>query len=227
MLVLIVRGKPLKRLVHAVEGAGGEVRAYPAPKPWELPKWVVERAAELGLQLDGDAAKALVGLVGSSQQQLSRELEKIAARAAPRKHATVADVAAAGGRRHRAQVYDLADALVAGELVRHPAAGRGARGPRRAPRPADVPDRAPPARGPHAPPACSSRGCRSSRSWRRSRLPPWLAKKTIARAKKADRAALERALCVFAELEIELRGGGDAALDEDTAFSLALAAATG
>jgi DNA polymerase III delta subunit len=59
------------------------------------------------------------------------------------------------------------------------------------------------------------------------RAPPWLAKKTVARAKKADAAALERALGVFAELEVELRGGGDVQFDEDTAFSLALARAAG
>jgi hypothetical protein len=55
--------------------------------------------------------------------------------------------------------------------------------------------------------------------------PPWLAKKTVARAKKADRAALEHALEVFSDLEVDLRGGGEVQLDEDTAFSLALARA--
>ena len=42
--------------------------------------------------------------------------------------------------------------------------------------------------------------------------PPWLAKKTIARAKKADPAMLERALCVFADLEVGMRGGGELSL---------------
>ena len=41
LLVLIVRGKPLKALVKAVEKAGGEVRDYEAPKPWEMAPWVV------------------------------------------------------------------------------------------------------------------------------------------------------------------------------------------
>ena len=59
------------------------------------------------------------------------------------------------------------------------------------------------------------------------KAPPWLVKKTVARAKKADRAALERAICIFADLEIDTRGGGDVQLDEDTAFSLALARAAG
>jgi DNA polymerase III delta subunit len=57
--------------------------------------------------------------------------------------------------------------------------------------------------------------------------PPWAAKKVIARAKNADRDALERALCTFADLEVDLRGGGTGGLDEDTAFSLALTRATG
>ena len=54
------------------------------------------------------------------------------------------------------------------------------------------------------------------------KMPPWAAKRTLAQAKKADRDTLARALCAFADLEIELRGGG-AGLDEDTAFSLTLA----
>ncbi|HYN91518.1 MAG TPA: hypothetical protein VER75_06325, partial [Thermoleophilaceae bacterium] len=57
--------------------------------------------------------------------------------------------------------------------------------------------------------------------------PPWAAKKVIARAKKADVATLERAICVFADLEVSLRGGGDVQLDEGAAFSLALARAAG
>ena len=76
VLVLVVRGKAAARLAKAVEKAGGEVRECPAPKPWELPKWIVERARELGLQTDTETAKSLVGLDGGSQQRLSRELEK-------------------------------------------------------------------------------------------------------------------------------------------------------
>ena len=48
LLVLIVRGKPLKSLVSAVEKAGGEVRDYEAPKPWKMAPWVVAHAASLG-----------------------------------------------------------------------------------------------------------------------------------------------------------------------------------
>ena len=50
----------------------------------------------------------------------------------------------------------------------------------------------------------------------------------IARAKSADRESLERALCVFADLEVELRGEGPLrGIDEDSALSLALERAAG
>jgi hypothetical protein len=38
---------------------------------------------------------------------------------------------------------------------------------------------------------------------------------------------LEHAICTFADLEVDLRGGGSGGLDEDTAFSLALTRAAG
>src|SRR3954454_14566206 len=78
VLVLVARGNPLKQLSKAVEAAGGELRDCPAPKPWELPKWVAERGRELGLQIEKEAAKELVSRVGTSQQRLARELEKLA-----------------------------------------------------------------------------------------------------------------------------------------------------
>jgi hypothetical protein len=61
-------------------------------------------------------------------------------------------------------------------------------------------------------------------------MPPWLAKRIISAAKKAGRQALEDAICAFARLEIDLRGGGlraDFSLDEQTALSLAIVRACG
>jgi DNA polymerase III delta subunit len=95
VLVVIVRGKPLKQLCTAVEKAGGEHREYAAPKPWELPKWTAERGRDLGLQVEKAAAKELVALVGQSQQRLSRELEKLADVAGEHGRITVDHVAAA------------------------------------------------------------------------------------------------------------------------------------
>src|SRR3954470_14552282 len=79
VLVLIARGKPpAQRLAKAIEKAGGELREYSAPKPWQMPKWAAERAREEGLNLDQEAAKALVAAVGPRQQRLAREVEMLA-----------------------------------------------------------------------------------------------------------------------------------------------------
>ena len=85
-------GKALKQLIKAVEQAGGEVREYAAPKPWQLPKWCVERARELGLQLDGRRRRAWWRSWAPAQQRLSRELEKIALALHPAVNASLGDV---------------------------------------------------------------------------------------------------------------------------------------
>jgi DNA polymerase III subunit delta len=226
VLVAIARGKALKQLCKAVEQAGGEVREYPAPKPWELPKWILERGRELGLQVDQEAAKELVGLVGTSQQRLSRELEKLELAVHPSTNVTVADVESLAASDTAPQAYDLADALVAGDLratlaLAEQLESHGER-PGRLVFP--VVRRL---REVHRAASLLDRGMPESKVGEALKAPPWLVKKTVARAKKADRAALERAICVFADLEIDMRGGGDLQLDEDTAFSLALARAAG
>jgi DNA polymerase III subunit delta len=227
VLVAIVRGKPLKQLCKAVEKAGGELREYSAPKPWELPKWTAERGRELGLQLDKEAAKELVALVGQSQQRLSRELEKIALALHPRTNVSQGDVDAIAASDNSPQAYDLADALVAGDLRATLALAEqlDSYGERPGRLIWPVVRRL---REVHRAAALLDSGMSDAKVGEALRAPPWLAKKTVARAKKADRAALERAICVFADLEIEMRGGGsDVRLDEDTAFSLALARAAG
>jgi DNA polymerase III subunit delta len=226
VLVLIARGKAVKQLAKAVEAAGGEVREYTAPKAWQLPKWCVERARELGLQLDQDAAKELVARVGQSQQRLSRELEKLALALHPATNISLTDVEQHAASDNAPQVYDLADALVAGDLretlsLAEELESYGER-PGRLVFP--IVRRL---REVHRATALLESGLPEQQVTEALRAPPWLAKKTVARAKKADRTTLERALCVFADLEIEMRGGADLQLDEDTAFSLALARAAG
>jgi DNA polymerase III delta subunit len=226
VLVLIVRGKALKQLCKAVEKADGEVREYAAPKPWELPRWTIERGRELGLEVDGEAAKQLVALVGAGQQRISRELEKLVLAVHPRTQVSSADVDALAARDASPQVYDLADALVAGDLRMTFALAEQleAHGERPGRLIFPLVRRL---REVHRAAALLDSGMPDAKVGEALRAPPWLAKKTVARAKKADRAALERAICVFADLEVDLRGGGSLALDEDTAFSLALARSTG
>ena len=224
VLVAIARGKALKQLCKAVESAGGEMREYAAPKPWELPKWLVGRAHDLALQLDPEAAKELVSLVGSSQQRLSRELEKIGLAVHPRTNVTTTDVDELAARDAAPQAYDLADALVAGDLKATLALAEDleSHGERPGRLVYPVVRRL---REVHRAASLLDQGVPESKVGEALKAPPWLVKKTVARAKKADRAALERAICIFADLEIDMRGGGEIQLDEDTAFSLALARA--
>ena len=226
VLVLVARGKVPAALCKAVEKAGGEVREYTAPKPWELPKWCVERGRELGLQLSSEAAKELVARAGTSPGRLSRELEKLVLALHPSENVTVADVERFVAGDAAPQAYDLADALIAGNLSDTLALAEEleAHGERPGRLIFPIVRRL---REVHRAAAMLDAGMPEQKVREALKAPPWLAKRTVARAKKADVAALERALCVFADLETELRGGGDVQLDEDTAFSLALARAVG
>ena len=222
VLVVVVRGKPLKGLASAVEQAGGELRDHPAPKPWELPKWATGRARDLGLRLDGEAAKTLVAIVGPGQQRLSRELEKLSIALYPEPTATVEDVERLAAGEASPKVYDLADAVVGGNVESaialaeelsewgerpsrfvYPIVGR-LREVRRAVELLEV-------------------GMTEKELSGALKMPPWRAKKVVALARRADREALERAICRFADLEVQLRGGGS--LDEATAVTLTLARA--
>lgn len=224
VLVLVARGKPLARLGKAVTKAGGEQRDYAAPKAWELPKWAIERAGEEGLRLDQEAAKALVAAVGTRQQRIAREVERLATLAHPHTQLSADQVRRAVSGEEQQQVYDLADALVAGDrgasmrLAERLTSGAG-ESPSKLMFPIvrrlrDV----------HRAAELLDAGVPEGKVASAMKMPPWAAKRTLAQAKKADREALSRALCAFADLEIELRGGG-VGLDEGSAFSLTLARA--
>lgn len=222
VLVLVARGKSPARLAQAVEAAGGELRSCVAPKPWEMPKWSVERAAEEGLRLDGEAAKALVAAVGARPQRLAREIEKLAIMVHPRTQLVADEVARLASRESASQAYDLADAIVAGESaaslsLAERLAANGERPSRLA---YPIVRRL---REVHRAATLLDAGVPEKRLAGALKAPPWAAKRTIAQARRADRDRLERALCAFADLEVETRGGGE--LDEDTAFTLTLASA--
>ncbi len=223
-LVLVARGKAPSGLQAAVEAAGGETRVYEAPKPWKMPQWVAERALEHGLHLDPEAAKALVAVAGTGQQRLSREVEKLVLAAHPSTQLTSEEVRRLATGDSPAQVYDLADAVVARQRVAALALAEELRS-----------HEGPPGRlvwpvvrrlrEVHRAVRLLDGGVAEKDVAKALRAAPWAAKRTIAQARKADRRGLERALCLFADLELELRGAGE--LDEDTAFSLAVARAAG
>jgi DNA polymerase III delta subunit len=79
----------VKRLVEAVKAAGGEVRAFRAPKAGELAGWIEAEAKERGMRLGPGAARALATRVGgfvtdndaerrNQTMIVDRELDKLA-----------------------------------------------------------------------------------------------------------------------------------------------------
>ena len=222
VLVLVVRGKPLKGLVKSVEQADGEVREHAAPKPWELPRWAATHAGELGLRLDSEAAKALVALAGPGQRRLSRELEKLAIALHPETAVHVEDVELLVAGEGSGRVYDLADAIVGGNAEAAIALAEElvARGERPSRFVYPIVNRL---REVHCAVELLGAGASEKELASALKAPPWRVKKVVPLARRADHETLERALCRFADLELELRAGGG--LDEETAVTLALARA--
>lgn len=225
VLVLVARGKGPARLADAVRSAGGEVREYVGPKPWEMHRWAAERAADEGLRLDSDAAKALVAAIGDRRpQRLAREIEKLAVMAHPRGKLSAEEVERAAAGEGTAGAFDLADSLVSGDRAAAFSLTEELRaaGDRPARLVFTVVRRL---REVHRAAGLLEAGASEKRIASVMRMPPWAVKRTLNRARQADRDALERALCAFADLEVDTRAGGG--VDEDTAFAVALARAAG
>ena len=107
------RAKAPAALHAAVKAAGGDVSAELAVKEWDLPRWVVARAAELELTLDAAAARALVGAIGARQARLAREIEKLALECDPGARLDAEAVLERVARSAERKAWTLADALVA------------------------------------------------------------------------------------------------------------------
>jgi DNA polymerase-3 subunit delta len=112
------RTKAPPALHKAVHAAGGDVAAEVAVKEWDLPGWVIARAAELGLTLDNHAARALVAATGPRQARLQRELEKLAIELGPGARLDADAIHEAVARAGEQKAWTLADALVARDGAR-------------------------------------------------------------------------------------------------------------
>ena len=73
-----LRGDTLAKAVSSV----GQVLAFDAPKPRDLPSWVRAQFEARGATIDADAARALVEIVGDDLAALTTEADKIATWAA-------------------------------------------------------------------------------------------------------------------------------------------------
>jgi len=215
------RSKAPKRLRDAVEKAGGDISAEESVKPWELPKWVIARARELGLQLEPDTARALIAQVGDRQQRLLRELEKLALYAGPgaRIDAALLEELAAPSAEHRA--WSLADTIVSGDAAAATALYLSLRsqGERLSGLLYWISQRV---RTAHELAIALEAGQPAAQVKRQLRMPSKAADRLITDANRTGAENLERTIEELADLELASRGGGSGGAGEDTVALLAI-----
>lgn len=217
------RAKASPALAKAVKAAGGVIATELAVKPRELPRWVVARAAELGLRLDQPAARALIARVGERQQRLQRELEKLALELGPGAAASAEELDERSAGSAERKAWTLADAIVAGDRRRAMQAfielrGQGERVGgllfaivRRL-------------RDAHEAASRLAAGESPAQIKSRLKMPPFAADHLIADVRRRNVDELRLALELLADLELESRGGGAGALSEETAAVRVVAA---
>ena len=209
------RLKAPKRLHDAIKKAGGDISAEQSVKPWELPKWAVAQARQLGLDLTPEAARVLVGHVGERQQRLLRELEKLALELEPQTMIDadmVLELTAASAER---KAWALADALLSGNAATATRAllQMRAQGERL---PGLIYWMGSRVRQAHQIARDLDRGVSQAQVKSGLRMPPSAADKLIADAKRIGAERLERAICLIADLELASRGGSSGSASEDT-----------
>jgi DNA polymerase III subunit delta len=203
-------------LTKAVEAAGGQVAAETAVKPRDLPRWLIKRAAELGVELDQQGARTLVAQVGDRQQRLVRELEKLALEHGSGAHLGAEEVQESSASSAERKLWTLGDALVAGDrrtatraLLELRAQGERVSGllytiARRLRDALTVAE-------------ALAAGQPAAQVKRSLRMPSFAADRLISDVSKRDPETYRRALELLADLEVESRGGGGGVLSEDTA----------
>ena len=216
-----VRFKAPERLHKAVAKAGGDIAAETMIKPWQLPRWAVGQARELGLTLDQDAAVALVAHVGERQQRLLRELEKLALSLGQGARVGIDEVEQLTAPSAERRVWSLADAIVAADgpaAVREYLALR-AQGERVSGLTYTITQRV---RLALSIAEQIEAGAPVAEVRKTLRMPSKAAERLIADARKAGVAALRRAVQELADLEHVSRGGVLAGTGEDSHMLLAI-----
>ncbi len=221
------RAKAPAKLHEAVKAVKGQIAEEATVKPWELPKWLVAQAEQLDLQLDPDAAKALIAQVGDRQQRMLRELEKLSLEHGPGAHLGVEEVQEACASSAERKVWTLTDALVAGDRrtatrVLLELRTQGER------LPAMTYTIARKLREALAVSEALASGQSAAQVKKSLRMSPRQATKLVADVERRDPEAFRRALAALADFEIESRGGvgGRGGLGEDSQALRAVLAAT-
>jgi len=210
------RAKVPAALAKAVQAIGGQIAEESQVKPRELPRWLAQRAKELGIELDNQAARALIAQVGDRQQRLLRELEKLALEHGPGAQIGVHEVQESCASSAERKVWTLADAVVAGDRkgatrLLMELRQQGERVPSLQYR---IVGRL---RDALAIAEALAAGRPAAQIKKGLRMPGFAADRLIADAGKRDVGAYRRALVLMADLEAESRGHGGGGLDESTA----------
>ena len=214
------RAKSPASLHAAVKAAGGDISAELAVKEWELPRWVIARAAELELKLDATAAKALVGAVGPRQARLLRELEKLSIECGPGAALDADAVLERVARAAERKAWTLADTLVARDArgATHAFLELRSQGERVESLSYWMARRL---REALAVAVQLEAGAPQAKVRAGLRMPPKAAQAFIADVSRTDAAKLRRALTSLAALELDTRGNSP--LDPDTLALRAIA----
>ena len=223
-VVFVAHGNAPKPLLDAVRACGGELLTYEAPKPRELPAWLIEEARGRGLQLDRDAARLLVERMGEGTVRLATELDRLALWAVDDGRVTVEDLVAMIADTSEEMTWSLSDAVVerrAGAAMAT-AERLGAEGASVAQLVYAIAGRL---RKAVTAVERLEAGVPPKQIESSLGMNPYAAKMLVRSVRNATAAELRAAVCVTADLEWWSRGGSDYA--DETALALSVRAAAG
>jgi len=218
------RRKAPKRLVDAVDGAGGEVLRYDAPKARDLPDRLVAEARNRGFQLDAAAARLLVDRMGERTMRLATEIARLSVWAGPDGEVTVDDLEAMVVDTSEEATWALSDAIVARDTsVALRAAERlSAQGEAITP---IVYQAARRLRDAHTAALELEQGTAPKEVEGKLRMHPYAARMLVGSVRNASALEMRAATCAIADLEWWTRGGSE--YPDDVALTLAARRAAG
>ena len=218
------KAKVPKGLADAVEGAGGDILKYAAPRARDLPARLSEDAGRRGFRLDQAAARLLVDRMGEGTLRLANELDRLALWAGADGEVTLDDLEDMVADTSQEAAWALSDAIVA----RDPSAALGAAERLLAQGEAVTPliyQAARRLRDANAAVAQLEEGTPAKQVEQSLQMHPYAAKMLVQRVRDASPSALRSACCAIADLEWWTRGGSE--YPDDVALTLAVWRAAG
>jgi len=216
--------KAPKSLAAAVEGAGGEVLRYDAPKARDLPARLVAEAASRGYRLDLDAARLLVDRLGEGTMRLVTEVERLSVWAGPEGDVTREDLESMVVDTSEEAIWAASDAIVVRDGARAVGAAErlSAQGEAIA---SIVYQAARRLRDAQLAATELERGTPPKEVEKKLRMHPYAARMLVRSVRGGSAVGLRAATCAVADLEWWTRGGSE--YPDDVALTLAVMRAAG